>query len=418
MKKLFQILLVFFVFGILVQGIHILFSKGYTIQYDVQTNMDEVKVEESYITNQKNSLSQYQFLIDDTFSFDIYDNLGKDSKLVRKILLYNDDDYICIYPIFKTKKIKMDILCKKDNIQIYYHNIKGKNKSLDTFASKIETYNESLFIDQKEELENQKFLTVYTNDIPKDHYIVTQNYKGITIFNNQKLKETTLYTKDVYSPTMSALAGKYFITADYKDSYYFRTFYIVDITKSEKKEIKSPYDISYDAYVEGVYKNAIYIFDPSKNRQYKIDGKKREISLIGDAKKGFMYYNGESFVQKNMQEIKKEKLIFQNYPKASIKETSYISIDKVGTKLTGYYYFYSKVEDKIQVYRSSISNPNQKTYLFETTDMSDIMYNHGHIYFNCDGTIYYYSDQTGLRTILNHSEMSFNKNLRYFSYTK
>ncbi len=412
MKKLFQILCVFFIFGILIQIVHTLFSKGYTIEYDVVTNENEIQVKEVYRTQDENKKSQYQFIIGDLFSFEIYENLRKDSRLIRKILLYKDDTYTCIYPIFKNGKIHMDVLCKKDNIQYFYQSLKGKNRSLDDFVSKIDEYDDSYFIDRKDTKKIDLFLTIYPQNIPKNHYMIFQNYKGFSTFFNGRTRKMNLYDRDVYEPTFVANIGKYIITADYKSLYSIQKFYWIDITKNQKKEIHSLYDISYDSYIQGIYKNDVYIFDPVKNRQYKISIEKRKVDLVGDVSKGIWYYDGEKLYQKEIQQ--KEKMIFLEN---SINKNPKKGYD-YGKRVGNYNYYYQKKNNKIRVFRENIKDLGRITYLFETTEMREVTYQNEYIYFICGGEIKVYSDKMGLKVVAYHTEIPFNKNLKYFLYVK
>ena len=68
--------------------------------------------------------------------------------------------------------------------------------------------------------------------------------------------------------------------ADYDNKYEFNKFYLIDIKKGKKETITSNQSISIDSYVQGSYKNDIYLFDKNNKIQYQINIKTKSFSLI------------------------------------------------------------------------------------------------------------------------------------------
>lgn len=411
MKKICQILLVLFILSIFIQILYLCMSTGHTLKYDIKEGKKHFLVEEKYQSRKKNSMDHYEITIDGIFSLQVYENLYKDSRLIQKIKYYKDDTYTCIYPIFKSKKIKRDVLCSDGKEQIYYHNIQN-NKGLDAFVQSLSTYDGSLFQDQKDTDKKEGFLTVYTDNFPKNHTFVIQNYKGAYVVNKKdKIHVIDLYTHDVYDPKLSIMVGKYFVTPDYEDKYSFNTFYILDSTNSSIKEVHSAYDISYDTYIQGTYKNAVYLIDTDHKKQYKIDIKERSVSLIGDVSRGVQYYQNGKWVHKDMKEALSQKLLWDT---GISKDDIYDRIEKVPG--TSYTYLFKKEGENTVVYRQV--EGSMPTYLFKVEEVKMIQYTKDFIYFANKNMMQYYSDGTGLRTFAKHSEFSFNKNLKFFAYAK
>lgn len=411
MKKICQILLVLFIITLFIQTICICMSKGYTLKYNIKEGKKDFLVEEKYISHTKGVKDHYEIVINDTFSFQIYENLHKNSRIIKQIKTYKDDKYTCIYPIFKSKKIKRDVLCTDGDKQIYYQNIKG-NEGLDAFVSRLSTYDASLFKDQKEDIQKEGFLTLYTENLLKDHSFIAQNYKGVYVVNHNKIRAVSLYDHDVYDPKISAMVSKYFVTADYNEKFSFHKFYILDSTGNSKKEIQTKYDISYESYVQGVVGNSLYLIDPENKRQYEVNIKEQSVRIIGDMSKGMQFYENGKWSTKDMKEAISAPLYFN----MSEKNDIYYRVETV--PYTSYTYLFRKEKDKVIVSRKDHDEDGKITYLFETDEIRMIQYSKEFIYFATEDTIFYYSDATGLRTLAQHSEFPFNKDLQFFVYAK
>lgn len=419
MKKLFQILLVLSLFGMIIQVMYVLFSETYEMKYQIKEKEKAFVIKEKY-TSQKKEENHYSFTINDTFSFRIYKTFYKNSKLIKSIKYYEDKEYACMYPIFKVQKINMDVLCKQNGKQFYYHTIKGKNKNLDQFVTKLAKYDEAQFLDQKEQKKEREFVTLYTDNLQKNHFVALQSYKGIYMIGSKKedsLIENKLYNNDIYEPIITGSTEKYYITADYNGKYSFRNFYIVDMITGNKKEINSSYEISYDSYIQGTTGYDIYLLDKEKQRQYKIDVKKKKVSLVGTTGKGIRFYNGKSFVKEDMNKAVKQNIYFSKQ-ESIYQNKEYDKIERVGTEKSGFYYLYKKVGGKTKVSRTNIDNTDIITDLFETSSIENVFYDKDYIYFLDGRELKYYSDETGLRTLAIHSELTFNKYVKYFVYIK
>ena len=109
--------------------------------------------------------------------------------------------------------------------------------------------------------------------------------------------------------------------------------------------------------------------------------------------------------------------LFSDYSLDNI-DKKYFKIDKVGNELSGYYYFYEKINDKYKVYRANVQNKDLLNYLFQTDDCNNIIYYKDYVYYK-DGTkIKYYNDKVGSKTVINYKELEFNKSLLFGLYVE
>lgn len=382
MRKFFHFLVFLFLIFLFFQCFVIFLSKEHHIKYQIVKGKKNFLIEESYqIVEGKD---RYHFVVNEDYVFDTFVPLHKISRLIVDILYYEDNNYTCIYPIFRTKKIKMDVLCKKDSL-FSYHTIKGQNKKLDTFVSSIPHYDARLFEDNSTQKKNE-FVTVYSDNVLENHFIALQNYKGIYhISKKDIIQKNKYYTHDIYEPKISISHDKYFVSALYKGEDTFDELVIIYLDKNVKKVMKVP-DTSISSSFH-LINNQIYLEDKSNDTIYLILPSKKTYRKVSSIPK-----TSSTFFQN------------KNYDK--IEESSY------------YYYLYKTVGNKIKVSRVFKENNGIVMDLFTVDSIDKVKYYDEFIYFISDDTLYYYSDSTGLKKLLVYEELHFNKSLSYFVYKK
>lgn len=410
MKKIFKILIILFIFVIILEVLFAIFGNGYNITYTILNDDKSYKVEETYIAN-NSSDDHYEITINNKFFVSIYDNLFKDSRLIKNIEEFSDGDLSCIYINFKSSKLKRDVICNIGGKQKLYHNIVGYNSKLDEFVNNLDNYDINMFKDDLSNKIEKGLVKVYNNNIIKNHFIDLQKYKGIYNINNEKIIELDYYKNDVYNPKLTISTDKYLISANYENDYSFDSIYIIDISNNQKKEIKLKESVSYDSYFQGEVNKKIYLFDKTNKKQYEIDPKKGKINEVGNEKKGILYYSGK-WENKNALEFVNSEIKFQNI--INYQNDSYDKIEMSNN----FYYLFDYYDNKVKVSKIDINNTNYITEIFEVNSIRNIKYVNDYIFFIDGDDIKYYSDRTGVRTIINYSELTFNKNLNYFVYIK
>lgn len=412
MKKIFYLLVSLFILYFAVQIAFVFFGTGHSINYKV----DNFNISETLTQNKKNEQDNYYFEIkkdDILFNFEIK-NIKQGSKLIKRIKYFKNANYECVMPIFRVKGNYTDLICKKDGIYYYYNSIRGNDPEIDNFANEFALeYNNNLEV--KKENGN---LYVYSNTLNK-HYIALEYYKGIYDINSKSnYKKISLFRNEKYTKELSALVKNYYVVANYDEEYDFHNFKIVNLETNGVSNITSNSPISLNSYIQGVIDNSIYILDKSNKKQYELNIKSKDIKEIGN-ESGIKIYKDNEFVDGNIYEYLSNEIRFDSKTiDSNFNNITYSKVDKVGNKLSGYYYLYEKVNNVYRVYRTPVMNTSTLLYLFDTTDINSVQYVDDYVYYIYNSEIKYFNELTGNKTLLKYNDMEYNKNLKYYVYIK
>jgi len=427
MKRMFGLLVVMTLLYFAIQAGFKLIEKGHTLDYKLEIDSNKYKINEIYTVNTKGESDNYYFNINvnDKYDFDLqtFVNFNMQSQIITDIMFYSDDTYTCILPIFTNGKIITDIICKKDNLYIPYNYIASKDAALDTFAQSLvkKGYNLDKYKNKLEKINTDSLLSVYDN-ILNNHFLALENYKGIYTLNNVNLKKIynfQILEDDIYTKDISAFVGKYYLLADYTKETKFNKFTLVNIANNSKSTILYDYDISMDSYVQGVIGNSVYLFDRDTLKQYEIDVKTKTIIEVGNTEVGIKKYINGAFVNISAYDAKSSKITFTKYSTDNVLGgVNYAKVDKTGIAKSGYYYMYEQSGSSYKVYRSNIQNINTKTYLFTTDNLDNVVYYKDCVYYQEKNAINRYSDSNLINTVLENSELQFNKYLKFNVYIK
>lgn len=397
MKFLWKSLAAFIAILLILKYFVFLLNPGHTVKY----NIGNFEIKE--ILNTKNN-NNYYFEIEGektSVNFQINKNYNKEKRIIKKLIYQKIDEYECFLPIFKNNQIITDVLCLKENT---IYNI--RDLKIDKEIFKKQGYDENKYKDNSTEITVSNTETLYKKNVPKNSYIASESYRGLTLFGS-KDSIIKLFENDVYKKEISIYTGKYYLVADYNSEYTFKNFHLVNIINGEKKTIRSYDDISFDSYIMGSVDGEVYLFDKENQKQYKINIKEESVDQIG-SKDNIKYYDG-SWKIISLKEALNGKQFENN--KANIK-----GYDKA-QKIDNYYYLYKKEDDRYKVYRADIQNKNLKTYLFETSDLKNIIYTKDKIYYRNGNTFYYYGEN-GNKKILKNTELEFNSDISLGVYEK
>ena len=165
-------------------------------------------------------------------------------------------------------------------------------------------------------------------------------------------------------------------------------------------------NLSVNTYINGNYKNNLYITDNDIKTQYKIDPNKKEVKKVGNKHSGFKTFNNNklSITRRNKNNIfndnVKNKEITKLYGNVIIK------------KYNSNYYFKTKDGKVYEIINNNYHNP---ILLFKFIGLDDLKIKDDAISFISDNTIYTYTDKYGLRPIIINNEMRYNnKNIYDF----
>lgn len=408
MKKLFKLLIILFVVYFLSEIIFNHFSKGYESTYKI----DGFKVTEKRVKRTKDEKDNYYFEIrkkDSIFSIQTYKNLSKQQNVLKTIKYFKNDEYECIFPITKKDKAITDIICIKNNKYYYYNSLANKDNDLDRFAKTLAKYRID-FENKLDILKSDSYITLYSNI--SDMTLGIENYKGLYIISKSGLKNIELFDNDIYKKDISFFTKDFYIVADYNETFDFHNFYVVNLKNGKKFKIVSNNKISMYSFIQGSIDNKVYLLDTSNKKQYEIDINRRDVSIVGNDKNGVMINQNGKWQNISIYDAINNKIMFNN-SESRFNDKEYVRVDKEGNILSGYYYLYIKNNNKYDVYKSNVQNIDNLVYLFTTDNIDNIFYSNDFVFYKDSNYIKYYSDLTGVKTLIKCNEVSFNKSLKF-----
>ena len=406
-------------FGIRVIVKH--YQDGEKIHYTISLDNVTYKITENYTKHEKNNRDSYYFdikLNDEHFIFQTYESFRQQQHLIQTIYEYHDEQVKCILPILKDNKIVTDMICKEQDDQVYYHQIKGKYEKLDAYVSELKLL-QKVYQNHSKKENTVKTGTskIYTHTLPEDKRVAISNYRGVAMVDaTGKIEKQDVFQGDVYDQKIKAMIGNYYLVADYEQPFEIDRFYLVDLVKNKEEVVESKYMISKDSYIQGIVGNSVYLYDRSNQKQYEINVEDKTVYEIGNANLKIQYYDGSKWSQKEMYDIATTDIYFEEYPDVTKKNSNYDKVIRVGGEITGYYYYFRKVGDSYEVYRAPIQNDRIKTYVFTTTSLSQIYYIDENVYFMNHNDVQKFDEILGIQPVLTNSEFEFNSTILYKIY--
>ena len=413
MKKLLLLVLGLIIIYLGLQACIKFFGNGHSEIYIINNDKKELKIQEKYYQKIDEMKNHYDFTISVdklSFSFSIYENFNRDNQIIKNVYYYKDKEYTCVLPIFKGEKLETDLMCMKESIIYPYHIIKGKDKKLDTYVSKIDLYGENVFYDDKTKFKETDSLKVFVNNLNDNELLALNNYKGVYLINDT-ISNIKLFKSDAYTQKLNYIVDNKYVVANYDCEYDFNSIYIVNMKNGDKTLMKTP-EISFDSYIQGVIDNSIYLIDKSNKKQFQLDINDDKVYEIGNENKGTKYYDGKSLINKTMIQTLNNQLEFANDFKKEFDD--YIEI---GNSKTKYYIYFKKVDNGYDIYKSYSLNKNL-IYLFHVSDYKQVTFIDDYIYLIEGNNLIRYNDYSGKKTLLINSEFDFNDNLYYYVYHK
>lgn len=424
MKKLFMLLVFLFILYFGIQVGFRLFEKEHFSEYKIVDGENDFYITEQYYKGNNKSNGIYDITIkikDSSFTLQTSHNFEKKSGIISNLKYYNSGTRECLYVIFSGNRVLSDVMCKTESGIRYFHDIPNPEEELKQFVSNLNYYNQNQWSEQKNDPVGEYPLTVYPYNMIKNTYVGIETPKGMITVNDINLKKyanISMFQKENYARPISALVDQYYFTADYSETKNFYTFQLMNLVNNEVKTIVYQTPLSFNSYIQGVINHSVYLFDRDSRKQYEINIKKRTINEIGNSVDGIKYYDSGEWKTLDANEAYQTNLLFKMESNNDYSNMSYTKIDKVGNEQSGMYYLYKKVGDKTQVYRSSIKKPEEVTFLFETTNISNVQYIDDYIYYIDGDLLKYYNVETGVRTLLEYEDFNFNQNLYYYVYIK
>jgi hypothetical protein len=375
-KKIIKLILFFLVVIIIVIFLKgTVFKKYHHINYQIIKDRNKFIIEETY-QNKKYYLNIK--INKETFPFININNYHKQRKIIHDLIYYDDNTVSCVMPLYQDD-FDNEMLCQKDKKLMTYSSLKDYQPLKQFIKTIKDKYPHLSFIDSNN-IENYRDYQVYADNIMENIYLMKWNYKGLDLFSDSY--QTVKFLKqDLYTNKLGILVNNQYLMADYNSSFTFNKFYLIDIKKAKIKELTVDYDISFDAYINGIVDNKVYLFDRETLVQYEINLNKKEVTIIGNKTLNGKYYDGK-WHEINIYDLKKEDLLFEDPDKES------------------YYY-----QDNTMYHHIN----DQDVILFKMADISNLIIREDYLYFIKGNTIYGYNEKYGLKKLLINNELTFNK---------
>lgn len=404
MKKIAKLIIAIFIIILFFELIAYIFKDSHNVEYKIKNKPN------TFIVNEVYKNKKYYLLITNKnykYSFEINDNFHKKKKIVSKIIKYQTNDALCIYPVIK-KSNDTNIICSKDNKSYSYTYYKDKIKD---FVKDLQNkgYQNNSWKDENNYQTKIDTLKVYNKNINEKTYIYIYKYDGFYTINNKTSEKLKLFKNDNYINTLGSQIEKYYIVPNYDQKHDYKDFYIINMTNNKTKIKTYKKEISKDSYINGVIDNEIYIFDKDELKQYKIYKKGKKIKEVGNKDDEVLYYDLE-FKKRNAYDFRDKEITFKTYKDYISKVENNTSINYIRNDEDSYYY---QIKNN-DVYYYNINN-KQKVLLFNKK-ISDFILINKTIFFISGDTLYSYNINEGLKKLVVYSELEFNYKNRIAIY--
>lgn len=419
MKKMLTLLIALFVIYFGIQYAVDFFSKGHNINYQIEASNGTIDVHE-ILTLHTNETNNYFIEIkydNETIPFKILNTYTRKEKIVRNVTILKDSQYTCAYLTLEGDKFPSDIKCAKNNVAYFYSSIKGQDKTLDDLIDAETIYNYGIYKNNEDDMIRKDNIVIYPHNLTSNKLIM-DNYRGVYLIGNKinsNIKTIELFSSDVYDKPIETQTSKYYVVANYNSTHEFNEFLIVNMDNGSEFSIKSDYYISFDSFFEGTVDEKAYLIDRDNKKQYSIDVKRKEVSLIGSEADGAKDYQNGEWSDKNINEIIDNKLTFTTNSTTSVNGIDYDKTVLIGDSTNGTYYAFKANNGSYDVY-AIYTQSNIRTYLFTTTDKDRVIIKNDYLYYLDNENLMVFGPDYGIRRILVNSELKYNSKLLYFVY--
>lgn len=419
MKKMFQLLIILFIIYFGIEFIYNFFGHGHDVNYTLDIDGKEIKIHEVLSLNNKEQDNYFIEITRDDVSipFKIYETYSKRQKIVKELTFMIDDDYTCVYLNIKEANNQGEIKCNKKGTVYDYIDVVGKSDKIDSKVKELGFDVNKNLTSNDNTVNKLSNLKVFTNDFPKDMYMVLDNYRGVYLLGddvNQYIRTIQFFNQDVYSKELSAVVGKYYVVANYNANHEFHEFHLLNMTVGDTSKFKFDEYISFNSFVQGVHDNKLYIIDKDNKIQYCVDPYKKTVTVTNDPNGNVIVYkNGKEEMVKVRQVIDNHMVFVDEYEE--YKGTKYSKVVLVGDEKVGTYYLFKYNGSTYDVY-VAYPDSNVKTYAFTTTSKDKVQISNSYVYYLNDDKIMVYSQSFGRKAILEYSELRHNDDLKFLVY--
>ena len=400
MKKMISLITFLFIIYFGIQALFAIFGKGHNVNYKLKSNDNVIYINENYNSNGKDENSYTLTLtVDDAkFNYIVYHDFKNSSEIIKRVSYFKDNNYKCIFVKYRNDVVLNDILCHNGEYIIPYHNIVNASDELKQNIENLtsEGYIKENYMDDKSVVQAHVSLVLYSNNHITDQYVsVAENRKLYKIYANGDIIHNDVFKS--FEPIIHAFVGDNYVS--FNSTRNDATEYqIYSMTSTFENTITSSVKIG-EQTVLGAYGNSVYVYDNTNQKEYEIDLDSEKILEVGSAQTRIKYYEGGEWKHVNYSEYDINKIDFGSKYKNDYEDPKYAKIIKRGYEV-GYYYYFKYNNGRYDVYRSTIEDRNNLTYLFTTDSISSVKFVGEYIYYIKSSTINHYSDNSGNRTLL------------------
>ncbi len=410
MRRIFKLIGAFLFLFLIYQFIVLLFVKSHDISYTLSKGKNRFQIKEHFKILEKKHLYTFEILDNKkrTYHFQVYENYNKQQKIIDTIEFFETGNISCIYPVLKDRRAS-SIACRKGKEEVSFQVLLQEEKPW--ILEVINTLSKKGYQEAAWNLSNSskvyKDTTYYQENITTNQSLSFWTYRGVYLLTKNDFSNQEFLEIDQYENNKSILVNEQLIVIDSDQSYDFDQFYVISLFNNQIEKMKVKEKISQDSYFTGTVDGCAYLIDRKNKKQYKINPRKKQITLVGDTNRNAQYYNGKKWSIRNIYDFLKQDLFFPNQ-----------IIDSTLQKIYPDYTLYNGIGRTYLIKDQSVfyvtdEFPKKKIRLFTLEDLKEIKMVENQFFFISKDTIYQYTDEKGLRPILSTRELTFNAKNRY-----
>ena len=371
--------------------------KTFKTKHNVNYKVNKYAINEKFYKDGKNHI--YELIIkkdNKIFSYVLNKNMKKTSKIISKIKEYKDGDLTCIMPSYKIKN-KKELLCFRDDMQISNYYLKDD----ENYNNILKQANINIEEEKDEKITKYKKIEVYNNILDGENYYIW-NYNGVIVSNNKDINYYKFIDHDLYDNVMAIATRRYYVLFDNSSVNGINKIYYYDSKRKKVSSFEIEDTLSKDSYINGYFKDLVYVTDKRNKLQYEINIKKGEATIVGNEEKLYTKIVNGNKIMFNKSDYFMENQIFNYIDNISMKE---IPIEK-------YYYLNNTAYYTYDNYFYRILDGGNKELLFEMSDIDDWYVVDRNILVLKEGVLYAYNEN-GLNKIIFSNELKYNHNNIY-----
>ncbi len=340
----------YFISLLIIIFIIFLFSYLHSHDYKIEYELDGYHIVEEFIKKQQTYNFQIQKKDINLTLVDVH-KYNAHRKLLTKIVTTENKQTSCLN--ITSKHVNLPTICYDDDQNLYLEHY-----------DKLATF-----------LEQDSYKNIKIDHLNNNIYFLW-NYNGFLYLNDKTQQSISLFSKELYNLNLIYQSQNELLIPNYDEDYKFTKIYMINAKNGKVKDFKLRYEVYFDSYFLGQYKNNIYLFDNKNNQEYYIDIKKKNIF-----KTDFKLLIDNKWERVTKQSLKNDDLSFRNSTQYSyqIEDSKlYLTID----------------QQKILV----TSRPVNK--IIKIVDLG--------IYYLSGDTLYFYNPLKQEEALLKYSEWQFN----------